>query len=108
MIKKEWYWMLNLPQDKKDNKVGLKSYMCNMDDKNDDYQDHLEDGVDDFISQMFSDGLLVPLCFVERVTSLIKSFYDLDLKVVGKETNKSKGVFCSMGFNDKCVFLIAV
>lgn len=48
MIKKEWSWMLNLP--KKDNKIGLKSYMCNMDDKDDDYQDHLEDGVDDFIS----------------------------------------------------------
>jgi|TARA_R110002153_G_scaffold171893_1_gene324764 hypothetical protein len=48
MIKKEWSWMLNLP--KKDNKVGLKSYMCNIDDKDDDYQDHLEDGVDDFIS----------------------------------------------------------
>ena len=54
MIKKEWHWMFfneewnNNP--KKDNKVGLKSYMCNMDDKNDDYQDHLEDGVDDFIS----------------------------------------------------------
>jgi hypothetical protein len=54
MIKKEWHWMFfneewnNNP--KKDNKIGLKSYMCNMDDKNDDYQDHLEDGVDDFIS----------------------------------------------------------
>ena len=48
MIKKEWSSMLNLP--KKDNKVGLKSYMCNIDDKDDDYQDHLEDGVDDFIS----------------------------------------------------------
>ena len=52
MIKKEWHWMLNLPQDKKDNKVGLKSYMCNMDDKNDDLdiQDNLEDGIDDFIT----------------------------------------------------------
>jgi hypothetical protein len=53
MIKKEWHWMFfneewnNKP---KDDKIGLKSYMCNMDDKNDDYQDHLEDGVDDFIS----------------------------------------------------------
>jgi hypothetical protein len=35
MIKPEWYWMLNLPQDKKDNKIGLKSYMCNVDDKDD-------------------------------------------------------------------------
>ena len=48
MIKKEWSWMLDIS--KKDNKVGLKSYMCNIDDKDDDYQDHLEDGVDDFIS----------------------------------------------------------
>ena len=51
MIKKEWSWMLNLP--KKDNKVGLKSYMCNVDDKydNDDDEQYLEDGVDDFISR---------------------------------------------------------
>ena len=77
--------------------------------KNSDLLSELEyRGVDDFLSQMFSDGLLVPLCFVKRVTSLIKSFYELDLKVVGEETNKSKGVFCSMGFNDKCVVLIAV
>ena len=48
MIKKEWSWMLNLP--KKDNKVGLKSYMCNIDDKHDDDEQYLEDGVDDFIS----------------------------------------------------------
>lgn len=52
MIKKEWHWMYfndEWNQPKKDNKIGLKSYMCNVDD-NDDYQDHLEDGVDDFIS----------------------------------------------------------
>ena len=52
MIKKEWHWMYfndEWNQPKKDNKIGLKSYMCNVDDK-DDYQDHLEDGVDDFIS----------------------------------------------------------
>jgi len=57
MIKKEWHWMFfneewnNNP--KKDNKVGLKSYMCNVDDKydNDDDEQYLEDGVDDFISR---------------------------------------------------------
>ena len=49
MIKKEWMWMLNLP--KKDNKVGLKSYMCNVDETRDDDYEHLEDGVDDFISR---------------------------------------------------------
>jgi hypothetical protein len=53
MIKKEWHWMFfneEWNNNPKDDKIGLKSYMCNMDDKNDDYQDHLEDGVDDFIS----------------------------------------------------------
>jgi hypothetical protein len=53
MIKKEWHWMFfneEWNNNLKDDKIGLKSYMCNMDDKNDDYQDHLEDGVDDFIS----------------------------------------------------------
>tara|TARA_B110000858_G_scaffold131751_1_gene149821 strand:+ start:52 stop:240 length:189 start_codon:yes stop_codon:yes gene_type:complete len=48
MIKKEWSWMLDIS--KKDNKVGLKSYMCNIDDKHDDDEQYLEDGVDDFIS----------------------------------------------------------
>tara|TARA_B110000090_G_scaffold178927_1_gene202966 strand:+ start:706 stop:909 length:204 start_codon:yes stop_codon:yes gene_type:complete len=53
MIKPEWTWMYFNEEwnQTKDNKIGLKSYMCNMDDKDDDdYQDHLEDGVDDFIS----------------------------------------------------------
>ncbi len=36
---------------KKDNKVGLKSYMCEVDkETRDDDEQHLEDGVDDFIS----------------------------------------------------------
>jgi hypothetical protein len=41
MIKPEWSWM-----------VGIKSYICSgsNDTSFDDYQDHLEDGVDDFIS----------------------------------------------------------
>jgi len=42
-------WMLNPP--KKDNKVGLKSYMCNVDETRDDDEQYLEDGVDDFISR---------------------------------------------------------
>lgn len=38
MIKKEWHWMYfndEWNQPKKDNKIGLKSYMCNVDDKDD-------------------------------------------------------------------------
>ncbi len=51
MIKKEWLWMNNPPND---NKIGLKSYMCNIkddDDEQDEIDEHqaLEDGVDDFI-----------------------------------------------------------
>jgi hypothetical protein len=51
MIKKEWLWMNNPPND---NKIGLKSYMCNIKDDDDeldeiDEQEALEDGVDDFI-----------------------------------------------------------
>ena len=49
MIKKEWSWMLDIS--KKDNKVGLKSYMCNANDKHDDDEQYLEDGVDDFIGR---------------------------------------------------------
>jgi|TARA_B110000967_G_scaffold127125_1_gene129904 hypothetical protein len=52
MIKKEWSWMLNLP--KKDDKVGLKSYMCNINKDKETYDDdeqYLEDGVDDFIGR---------------------------------------------------------
>jgi len=54
MIKKEWHWMYfndEWNQPKKDNKIGLKSYMCEVDkETRDDDEQHLEDGVDDFIS----------------------------------------------------------
>ena len=55
MIKKEWHWMYFNDEwngkPKKDNKVGLKSYMCEVDkETRDDDEQHLEDGVDDFIS----------------------------------------------------------
>ena len=44
MIKKEWMWMLNPP--KNDGKVGLKSYMCNIDSDFDE-EDAYIDGVDE-------------------------------------------------------------
>jgi len=56
MIKKEWHWMFFNEEwngkPKKDNQVGLKSYMCEVDkETRDDDEQHLEDGVDDFISR---------------------------------------------------------
>ena len=51
-IKKEWTWMYFNEEwnQTKDNKIGLKSYMCNTNDNHDDDEQYLEDGVDDFIS----------------------------------------------------------
>ena len=45
MIKKEWSWMLDIS--KKDNKVGLKSYMCNIDKEEEDDESTYVDGVDE-------------------------------------------------------------
>jgi hypothetical protein len=52
MIKPEWTWMYFNEEwnQTKDNKIGLKSYMCNTNDNHDDDEQYLEDGVDDFIS----------------------------------------------------------
>jgi hypothetical protein len=54
MIKKEWHWMFFNEEwntNPKDDKIGLKSYMCNIDDSHDDDDEYLEDGVDDFIGR---------------------------------------------------------
>ena len=59
MIKKEWSWMYFNEEwnQTKDDKVGLKSYMCNINKGNETYEEdvddeqYLEDGIDDFIGR---------------------------------------------------------
>lgn len=64
-------------------------------------------GVDDFISEM-EVGLVVPTCFAERIKSIVKENYDIDLVATpGMLDNQHEGVFCSMPYNDTSVTLVS-
>ena len=64
-------------------------------------------GIDDFLTEM-EDGLVVPTCFVERIKSIVKENYDIDLVATpGMLDNSHKGVFCSMPYNDTSVTLVS-
>jgi hypothetical protein len=64
-------------------------------------------GIDDFIREM-ADGLVVPTCFVERIKSIIKENYDIDLVAKpGVLDALSEGVFCLMPYNDTSVTLVS-
>jgi hypothetical protein len=46
------------------------------------------------------DGFFVPLCFVERVKTIIKREYEITLVETGNKTEVQEGCFCSMDYKD--------
>ena len=64
-------------------------------------------GIDDFLSEM-EVGLVVPTCFVERIKSIVKENYDIDLVAKpGVLDALYEGVFCGMPYNDTRVTLVS-
>jgi len=63
-------------------------------------------GMDDFLSEMES-GLIVPTCFVDRVTAIVKENYGLDLVAKPGSYECQEGVFCLMPYNDTRVSLVS-
>ena len=64
-------------------------------------------GIDAFLSEM-EVGLVVPNCFVKRITSIVKEYYDINLVAKpGVLDQLHSGVFCSMPYNDTSVTLVS-
>lgn len=64
-------------------------------------------GIDAFLSEM-EVGLVVPTCFANRITSIVKEYYDVDLVATpGMLDSLHSGVFCSMPYTDTNVTLIS-
>lgn len=62
-------------------------------------------GIDAFLSEM-EVGLVVPTCFADRIKSIVKEYYDIDLVAKpGVLDQAHKGVFCSMPYNDTSITL---
>ena len=64
-------------------------------------------GIDDFLSEM-EDGLVVPSPFVERVKSIVKENYDIDLVAKPSiHTGVHSGEYCSMFYIGTSVTLVS-
>jgi hypothetical protein len=61
-------------------------------------------GIQDFLTEMES-GFFVPLCFVERVKTIIKREYGITLVESGNKKEVHKGCFCLMDYKDNTIEL---
>ena len=64
-------------------------------------------GIQDFLTEMDS-GFFVPLCFVERVKTIIKREYEITLVETGNKTEVQEGCFCLMDYKDNSIELKTV
>ena len=62
-------------------------------------------GIDNFLSEMEFEGLVVPVCFVKRIKRIIKKNYAIDHIEEGKPHQEEKGWFCGMEYEDWLVVL---
>ena len=62
-------------------------------------------GIQAFLTEMKS-GFFVPLCFAERVKTIIKREWDITLVESGNKKGVQKGCFCLMDYEDETIELI--
>lgn len=62
-------------------------------------------GIDAFLSEMNA-GIVVPQCFVQRVTAIVEENYGIDLVPNGDVFAKQEGNYCLMPYNDTSVTLV--
>ena len=62
-------------------------------------------GIDAFLSEMRW-GLVVPTCFMKRVTAIVEENYGIDLVPNGDVVAKQEGNYCLMPYNDTSVTLV--